>query len=96
MATKVLDSYWDSTPKNENSPPNMYILNSKISKLRGCTEEVIFISGVRTWTEIKSTIITNFGDRLEENSLLSDSIGLRQKLNEYCVLYYNYNIKYDR
>lgn len=88
MASEVLNTYWDSTPANINCPQNMYIFNSIISKLRGRAEEVISISGSQTWEEVKDTLVTNFGDQRDENSLLADLISLRQKPNEDCVQFY--------
>lgn len=88
MATEVLNTYWDPTPDNANCPQNMYVFNSIISKLTGRAEEVISISGAQTWGDIKNTLITNFGDQRDENSLLSDLISLRQKPNEDCVQFY--------
>lgn len=82
----VLNQYYDA--ENPTCFSNTVILSSIIGKLEGKAEEVININGAVTWEEIKLTLIQNFADQRDENSLNRDLVNMRQRDNENAQTYY--------
>lgn len=60
LAGEILDIYWDHS--NVTSLNNKFLLNSIISKLKGRAEEIVAVSGAKTWPQIKDTLLTTFGE----------------------------------
>lgn len=86
LADETLDTYWDHN--NVASLNNKFLLNAIISKLTGRAEEIVAVSGARTWPQIKDTLLTTFGDLRDENALLSDLVQTYQKPSEDTITYY--------
>lgn len=76
----ILTHYADR--RNPASFQNHLLLNGILNKLEGRAEEVVSINGNKDWGSIKQTLIQNFGDQRDENSLNLDLVNMKQKSNE--------------
>lgn len=76
----ILTYYYDR--QDNNSFQNILLINGILNKLEGRAEEVIAINGVKSWDDIKFTLLENFGDQRDENCLNQDLVNLKQSFNE--------------
>ncbi|XP_072392318.1 uncharacterized protein [Diabrotica undecimpunctata] len=76
----ILNHYFDRN--NLASFQNVLLLNGILNKLEGKAEEIVAISGAKTWPDIKNTLILNFGYHGDENCLNQDLVNIKQKPNE--------------
>lgn len=88
VSVTLLNHYFDTRPDNIGCIQNVLILQGIISKLTGRAKEVISIYGCNDWEQIKETLIQNFGDQRDENSLTRDLVNLRQLPNDTPMQFY--------
>lgn len=85
--TTLLNHYYNQAePENIQ---NLFLLHGIISKLRGRAKEVVAIYGCSSWNTIKDTLMQNFGDQRDENTLTRDLVTLRQLPNETPMHFYD-------
>ncbi|KAG5870843.1 hypothetical protein JTB14_029549 [Gonioctena quinquepunctata] len=85
VASTLLNHYWHRV--NTGCIQNILLLQGIISKLIGRAEEVVCY-GCDNWDSIKNTLIQNFGDQRDENSLTRDLVNLRRFPNESPIQFY--------
>lgn len=88
VSVTLLNHYFDARPENIGCIQNVLILQGIISKIKGRAKEVISIYGCNSWESIKETLIQNFGDQRDENSLTRDLVNLRQLPNDTPMQFY--------
>lgn len=88
VSVTLLNHYFDTRPEHIGCIQNVLILQGIISKLTGRAKEVVSIFGCDDWEQIKDTLIQNFGDQRDENSLTRDLVNMKQLPSESFVQFY--------
>lgn len=80
VTTLLLNHFWNHA--DIDCFQNHIITQGIQSKLKGKAKEVTSIYGCTDWPSIKDTLIQNFADQRNENSLTRDLVNLRQSISE--------------
>ncbi|KAJ8978146.1 hypothetical protein NQ317_016848 [Molorchus minor] len=88
VSVTLLNHYFDTRAEQVGCIQNVLILQGIISKLKGRAKEVVSIYGCNDWEQIKETLIQNFGDQRDENSLTRDLVNLRQLPHDTPMQFY--------
>lgn len=73
---QISETYYDT--RKINCPQNILIINTIFSKLTGAASEAVNIYNASNWPEIKATLLQNFGDQRDLNTLIQNLMALRQ------------------
>ncbi|XP_074030369.1 uncharacterized protein [Leptinotarsa decemlineata] len=80
VSTMILNEYWNT--EDPGCFQNHVLIQGLLNKLQGRAKDVISVYGCSDWNSIKGTLIQNFADQRNENSLTRDLVNLRQDQNE--------------
>ncbi|KAG5870142.1 hypothetical protein JTB14_000911 [Gonioctena quinquepunctata] len=75
--SQITESYLD--PPNQNCSQNILITNTIFSKLKCPGIEIMDIHNASNCAKIKSTLLQNFRDHRDQNTLIQKLIALRQE-----------------